>query len=92
MDVKKVLAALRQEHAQIEEVIMNLELLAQTRERRRGRPPAILAAARKRGRPRGSKNRTSRRKSSFAAIAERPARAMAAGHVAAPDAPAMNVI
>jgi hypothetical protein len=92
MDVKKVLAALRQEHAQIEEVIMNLELLAQTRERRRGRPPAILAAARKRGRPRGSKNKTSRRKNALAAMAERPARAMAAGQLAAPDAPVMSAI
>jgi hypothetical protein len=90
MDVKKMLAALRQEHAQIEEVIMNLELLAQTRERRRGRPPAILAAARKRGRPRGSKNKTSRRKGALA-VAEHPARAMAAGHVAVPE-PALNAI
>ena len=57
MDVNKILVALRQERAQIEEVIINLELLALTRERRRGRPPAILAAARKRGRPKGSKNR-----------------------------------
>ena len=57
MDVNKILAALRQERAQIEEVIINLELLALTRERRRGRPPAILAAARKRGRPKGSKNK-----------------------------------
>jgi len=48
MDVNKILAQLRQEHAQIEEVIVSLEILASSRERRRGRPPALLAAARKR--------------------------------------------
>ena len=84
MDVNKILAALRQERAQIEEVIINLELLALTRERRRGRPPAILVAARKRGRPKGSKNRPSlkRAKAAIAAIAERPVLAMAAGQAA----------
>ncbi len=84
MDVNKILVALRQERAQIEEVIINLELLALTRERRRGRPPAILAAARKRGRPKGSKNRPSlsRAKAAIAAIAERPMLAMAAGQAA----------
>jgi len=84
MDVNKILVALRQERAQIEEVIINLELLALTRERRRGRPPAILAAARKRGRPKGSKNRPSlsRAKAAIAAIAERPVLAMAAGQAA----------
>lgn len=81
MDVNKILAALRQERTQIEEVIVNLELLALTRERRRGRPPAVLAAARKRGRPRGSKNRLalSRAKAALASIDERPVFAMAAG-------------
>ena len=58
MDVHKILAALRQEHTHIEAVIANLECLALSRERRRGRPSAIFAAARKRGRPRGSKNKT----------------------------------
>ena len=84
MDVNKILVALRQERAQIEEVIINLELLALTRERRRGRPPAILAAARKRGRPKGSKNRPglSRAKAVIAAMAERPVLAMAAGQAA----------
>jgi hypothetical protein len=84
MDVNKILVALRQERAQIEEVIINLELLALSRERRRGRPPAILAAARKRGRPRGSKNRAtlSRAKAAIASFAERPVLAMAAGQAA----------
>jgi hypothetical protein len=89
MDVSKVLAALRQERTQIEEVIVNLERLEQSRERRRGRPPAILTAARKRGRPRGSKNRTSLRANrAVAAVNERPPRVMAAGHsTAVGDAP-----
>ena len=81
MDVSKVLASLRQERAQIEEVIVNLERLEQSRDRRRGRPPAILTAARKRGRPRGSKNKTSlRRSDAMTALGERTPRVMAAGH------------
>lgn len=81
MDVSKVLAALRQERAQIEEVIVNLERLEQSRERRRGRPPAILTAARKRGRPRGSKNKTTLRAATAAMVQTEPAaRVMAAGH------------
>jgi hypothetical protein len=79
MDVNKILAALRQEREQLDAVIMNLELLSQSREHRRGRPPAILTAARKRGRPRGSKNRTTHRRVTYAGVAERPLRAMAAG-------------
>jgi hypothetical protein len=84
MDVNKILTALRQERTQIEEVIVNLELIAVTRERRRGRPPAILAAARKRGRPKGSKNRPSlsRAKAAIASMVERPVLAMAAGQAA----------
>jgi hypothetical protein len=80
MDVNRILAALRQEREQLDAVIMNLEHLAQNRERRRGRPPSVLTAARKRGRPRGSKNRTPRVSTQFAGVAERPAvRAMAVG-------------
>ena len=81
MDVNKILAALRQERSQIEEVIVSLELLALSRERRRGRPPAILAAAtRRRGRPRGSKNKNNRSKTALvAAAAQQAERAFAAG-------------
>jgi hypothetical protein len=79
MDVNKILAALRQERAQIEEVIVSLELLALSRERRRGRPPAILAAARKRGRPRGSRNRTPLARAKAAVASTPPARTFAAG-------------
>ena len=58
MDVLKMLSDLRQEREQIEEAIMTLERLARGRGRRRGRPPAWLAAIKKRGRPPGSKNRS----------------------------------
>jgi hypothetical protein len=56
MDVTKIIAELRQEREQIEEAIISLERLARGRGRRRGRPPAWLAVAKKRGRPPGSKN------------------------------------
>ena len=59
MDVTKILTDLRQEREQIEEAIMSLERLARGRGRRRGRPPAWMAAMdKKRGRPPGSKNKT----------------------------------
>ena len=57
MDVNKILFELREERQQIEEAIISLERLARTRGRRRGRPPAWLAAATaKRGRGRPPKN------------------------------------
>lgn len=59
MDVNKILIDLRQERQQIEEAIISLERLARSRGKRRGRPPAWLAAAatvKRRGRPPGSKN------------------------------------
>jgi len=59
MDVAKILADLRQERTQIEEAILSLERLARGRGRRRGRPPAWLAEPpKRRGRPPGSKNKT----------------------------------
>ena len=59
MDVTKMLAELRQEREQIEEAILSLERLARGRGKRRGRPPAWMATAvKKRGRPPGSKNKT----------------------------------
>ena len=57
MDVTKIIAELRQEREQIEEAIISLERLARGRGRRRGRPPAWLTVAKKRGRPPGSKNK-----------------------------------
>jgi hypothetical protein len=61
MDVLKMLAALREDRAQIEEAIIVMERLASgQRGKRRGRPPAWMAAAtthKRRGRPPGSKNK-----------------------------------
>lgn len=51
MDVSKILTELRLEREQIEEAIISLERLARGRGRRRGRPPAWLAEARKRASP-----------------------------------------
>ena len=45
MDILKMLAELRQEHAAIEEAILVLERLAGGRGRRPGRPPAWMKAA-----------------------------------------------
>jgi hypothetical protein len=62
MDVAKILAELRQERQQIEEAILSLERLARGRARGRGRPPAWLAQVtqpKRRGRPPGSKNKSS---------------------------------
>jgi hypothetical protein len=58
MDVTKILEELRQEREQLEEAILSLERLARGRGRRRGRPPAWMTEAKKRGRPPGSKNKT----------------------------------
>ena len=59
MDLAKVLAQLRAELANLDAAIGSLERLQQT-ERRRGRPPSLLAAVKKRGRPpRGKKPRKS---------------------------------
>ena len=59
MDVTKILTELREERERIEEAILSLERLARGRGRRRGRPPAWLSEIKKRGRPIGSKNKTS---------------------------------
>jgi hypothetical protein len=59
MDVAKMLADLRQEREALEEAILTLERLARGRGKRRGRPPAWLAEVKKRGRPLGSKNKSS---------------------------------
>jgi len=62
MDIGNILTELRQEHAQLTEAIVSLERLAASQGKRRGRPPAWLAAAKtadapkRRGRPAGSKN------------------------------------
>ena len=64
MDVTKILTDCARSE-QIEEAIMSLERLARGRGRRRGRPPAWMAEIeKKRGRPPGSKNKTSHRSES----------------------------
>ena len=69
MDVTKILEELRQEREQLEEAILSLERLASGRGRRRGRPPAWMAEAKKRGRPVGSKNKASSQPKSSSAAA-----------------------
>jgi len=61
MDVSKILTELRDERQQIEEAILSLERLARGRGKRRGRPPSWMSeiATKQRGRPPGSKNKTS---------------------------------
>ena len=70
MDITKILEELRREHQQLGEAILSLERLA-AGGKRRGRPPAWLAAAQQTpvaprgpGRPAGSKNRKPKKKSS----------------------------
>ncbi|MGA2186753.1 MAG: hypothetical protein ABSH47_27390 [Bryobacteraceae bacterium] len=63
MDVAKIIIELRQERDQIDAAILSLQrLAASSGERRRGRPPAWMAALKpdvpkRRGRPPGSKNK-----------------------------------
>jgi hypothetical protein len=67
MDVSKILGELRQEREQLEEAILSLERLARGRGKRRGRPPSWMVEAKKRGRPVGSKNRSTGQKTASAA-------------------------
>jgi hypothetical protein len=61
MDIKTIVAALRQEHENLTVAIISLERIAAGQGRRRGRPPAWMVAASRqaatkgRGRPPGSK-------------------------------------
>jgi hypothetical protein len=57
MDIGKMLAELRAEHENLEQVIVTLERLVAGREKRWGRPPAWMKAVKRRGRPPGSKNK-----------------------------------
>jgi hypothetical protein len=62
MDIANILAELRQEREQMDLAIISLERLALGSHKRRGRPPAWMAALkggapRRRGRPPGSKNK-----------------------------------
>jgi hypothetical protein len=58
MDVLKMLVELRDEKTRLEDFIAAAERYARGQGRRRGRPPAWLAAeGKRRGRPPGSKNK-----------------------------------
>jgi len=57
MDINKMLSDLRQEREQISEAILVLERLTAGQGKRRGRPPKWLTEVKRRGRPKGSKNR-----------------------------------
>ena len=61
MDIAKIITALRQEKEQLDMAIISLERLARSAHKRRGRPPAWMAALndapKRRGRPPGSKNK-----------------------------------
>ena len=57
MDIMKMIAALRQEHERVGEVIIAMERLALGSRKRRGRPPASMTPPMRLGRPPGSKNK-----------------------------------
>jgi hypothetical protein len=72
MDVGKIVAELKAEREQIEEAIVSLERLARGRVRGPGRPPNWMAdtTPKKRGRPPGSKNKSTPVRSSVAAASQ----------------------
>jgi hypothetical protein len=57
MDISKMLIELRNEREQVEQAILVLQRMALGRGKRRGRPPAWMTATKRRGRPKGSKNK-----------------------------------
>jgi hypothetical protein len=57
MDINQMLADLRLEREQLVEAIFVLERLATGRGKRRGRPPKWMTQVKRRGRPKGSKNK-----------------------------------
>jgi hypothetical protein len=58
MDINQMLADLRLERERLVESIAVLERLAVGRGKRRGRPPKWMTAAKRPGRPPGSKNKS----------------------------------
>jgi len=52
-----MLAELKAEREGIEQAILVLERIAMGRGKRRGRPPAWMKTAKRRGRPKGSRNK-----------------------------------
>ena len=57
MDINKMLDELRAEREQVEQAILVLERLARGQGKRRGRPPKWMTGMKRRGRPKGRKNK-----------------------------------
>jgi hypothetical protein len=57
MDINKMLNDLRMEREQLSEAILVLERLSLGQGKRRGRPPKWMTEVKRRGRPKGSKNK-----------------------------------
>ena len=57
MDINRMLSDLRTERDQIAEAIIVLERLSLGQGKRRGRPPKWMTQVKRRGRPKGSKNK-----------------------------------
>jgi hypothetical protein len=57
MDINKMLTELREEKKNLEQVITILERMAVGRGKRMGRPPAWMSKFKRKGRPKGSKNK-----------------------------------
>lgn len=57
MNIETMLRELREEREGVEQAILVLERIASGRGKRRGRPPAWMASTKKRGRPKGSRNK-----------------------------------
>ena len=57
MNLETMLRELREERQGVEQAILVLQRIASGRGKRRGRPPAWMASTKKRGRPKGSKNK-----------------------------------
>jgi hypothetical protein len=57
MNIETMLRELREEREGVEQAILVLEGIASGRGKRRGRPPAWMASTKKRGRPKGSRNK-----------------------------------
>jgi AT hook motif len=58
MDVNKMLNDLRMEREQLSEAIMVMERLSLGQGKQRGRPPKWMTELNRRGRPKGSKNKS----------------------------------
>jgi hypothetical protein len=57
MNIEKMLQELKAERDGVEQAILVLERIASGRGKRPGRPPAWMSTVKKRGRPKGSKNK-----------------------------------